>query len=372
MVLTFTSTIPIPIFTNFSIEFPSNVSSIAPNTNLFAINGSAKAINGNPNTLGTVVTFVSGFAVAIGDIVSISIPLKTPSNIGTYSFVKLIVSYNSTNYLSSQNSLFLNVNAVSSMGLSLTPVTSIAGSLSSYILILYLTIPHSNSFIVQIDVPLDTTFNSTNSSCTSCSSSIVTKNSTSIEFTAINSGGTSATSITFTLSSFVNPRSTGSSLSWGISTKTVTGSNLISYQTITAAISSPNTLTAVLSKSDSYYRNNTSPVKMTFKFTNSLASGDSIQFSTTTDVYSAVSSTSVTCSSIYGVCTLVSSSNVTVIKITPDVSSIINNTYFVILEGLISGSSSNYLFTYNIYVTTMTSNSSSMDSGTMTYNVSCG
>lgn len=70
---------------------------------------------------------------------------------------------------------------------------------------------------------------------------------------------------------------------------------------------------------------------MTFKFTNSLASGDSIQLSATNDVYSPVSSTSVTCSNIYGSCSLVSSSDVTVIKITPNVSSIINNTFFVIV-----------------------------------------
>jgi hypothetical protein len=130
-------------------------------------------------------------------------------------------------------------------------------------------------------------------------------------------------------------------------------------------------LTAVLSKSDAYYINNTSPVKMTFTFTNQLASGDYITLSTTSNVYSA---TAVNCSSLYGTCALGngSTSNVTVIKITPNITSIINNTLYVIVEGLTSGSSSSYTSTYNIDVITQTSNNSHMDSGTMIYNVSCG
>lgn len=111
---------------------------------------------------------------------------------------------------------------------------------------------------------------------------------------------------------------------------------------------------------------------MTFKFTNKLSAGDYIILSTTSDVYSPINSTSVTCSSIYGTCAIVgNSTSVTVIKITPDVSSISNNTFFVIVEGLISGPSSSYGFTYNIYINTETSLGKSMDAGIMTYNVSC-
>lgn len=146
------------------------------------MNGSARALSGSvsTNASGNSVTFVSGTAVAVGDIVSITIPLKTPSNIATYSFVKLIVTNNSTGYLSSRNTLFLNVNSVSSMSMQIAPVTSIAGSVSSYTLTLFLTIPHSTSFVVQVDVPSDTSFITSSATCTNCLSSVTPKNSTSL------------------------------------------------------------------------------------------------------------------------------------------------------------------------------------------------
>ena len=112
---------------------------------------------------------------------------------------------------------------------------------------------------------------------------------------------------------------------------------------------------------------------MTFTFTNKLSTGDCIILSMTSVVYSPVNTSSVTCSSIYGTCALVgNATDVTVIKITPDVSSIINNTLFVIIEGLISGASSSYGFTYNINIKTQTSLGYPMDAGIMVYNVSCG
>ena len=58
---------------------------------------------------------------------SITIRLTTPSNIGTYSYVKLTVSNNNTNYLSNTASLYLNVNAVSSMNVLVTPLSAITG-----------------------------------------------------------------------------------------------------------------------------------------------------------------------------------------------------------------------------------------------------
>lgn len=281
------------------------------------------------------------------------------------------MSNNGSNYLSTTSALYLNVNSVTSMSLTVTALTSIAGATSNYVLTLVLTIPHNTTFIVQVDVPTDTTFISTNASCTNCiASSLSPTNATTFTFTASNPSGANATSIVFTLSSFTNPRSAGSSLPWGVSTKTVSPTNLISYSTASATILNPNGLTAVLSKSDSYYRNNSNPLKITFTFTNKLIAGDYILLSFTSDSYTG---SSVTCSSIYGSCAVFGTpSNVTVVKIFPNTTSIIGSSLFLILEGLTSNPDTAYGLSSSISVTTLTNSSATIDSGSMTYNISCG
>lgn len=351
------------------------MSNISPISNLLQVGGSSISLaNGvTANNITNSVSFQSGNDIAKTSLVSITIPLTTPANIGTYSYVKLIISKNSTNYISTTSSLFLNVNSVSTMTVTITPLNSYAGALSTYLFALFLTIPHNTTFIVQVDVPTDTKFHSANSSCTNCITNLTSSGTSSFYFTANNPSGFSSQSITFTLGTFTNIGYVGTGLAWGISTKTTSPVNLISSSTAYVSISYTNTLTGVLSKSESYYKNNTSPVKMTFTFTNKLSTGDCIILSMTSDVYSPINASSVTCSSIYGTCGLVgSATNVTVIKITPDVSSIINNTLFVIVEGLISGGSSSYGFTYNINIKTQTSLGYPMDAGIMVYNVSCG
>lgn len=188
---------------------------------------------------------------------SIKVALTTPKNIGTYSYVRLVVSNNSTNYLSSRNSLFLNVDAVNSMSVSITPSLAIAGHTTSYSFLLTLSIPHSTTFIVQIDVPSDSKFLSSGATCTNCTNSALsTINESSFSFTADNPTGAAAQTILFRISSFTNRRSVEPSVGWGIATKTVSPTNLISYTVANVSISTPNSLTAVLSKSNSYYRSN--------------------------------------------------------------------------------------------------------------------
>lgn len=249
--LTFTTTIAIPTSSTFYIEFPSGVSSINPNSNLLQVGGSAiPTANGvTASNVTNSVTFQSGNDIAKASSVSITIPLTTPANIGTYSYVKLTISKNSTNYISTTNSLFLNVNAVSNMTVTITPLNSFAGALSTYLFTLFLTIPHNITFIVQVDVPTDTQFHSANSSCTNCITNITSSNTTSFYFTANNPSGFSSQSITFTLGSFTNIGYVGTGLAWGISTKTTSPVNLISSSTASVSISYTNTLIGALSKS---------------------------------------------------------------------------------------------------------------------------
>ena len=191
----------------------------------------------------TTVTFVSGVPISAGSNISISITLTTPSNIGTYSYVRLIVSNSGTAYLSNRASLFLNVNSVNSMTVYITPNTPTAGATSSYTFTMMLTIPHGTAFVVQVDVPSDTRYLTSGSTCTNCNTSTMSPAASSFSFVANNAGGTGASSYSFTVNSFTNPRAKGNSMLWGIATKTVSPNNLISYSYARANIVYPNTLT---------------------------------------------------------------------------------------------------------------------------------
>ena len=321
-----------------------------------------------PNS--TTVTFVSGVQISAGSNISITITLRTPSNMGTYSFVRLIVSNSGTAYLSNRASLFLNVNSVNSMTVFITPNTATAGATSSYTFTMMLTVPHGTSFIVQVDVPSDTTYLTSGSTCTNCSTSTLSPAASSFSFVATNAGGTAASSYSFTINSFTNPRAVGSSRLWGIATKTVSPTNLISHSYARAHIVTPNTLTrAELSNNESYFRNNSSPVKMTLGFFNRLVDGDYIMVTFT----SSYTASNVLCSPIYGSCGILGTPTlVTVVKITPNTTSILNNTLFLILEGLTSSPTTQYGVTSPISVSTFNSSGQPMDSGSISYNISCG
>ena len=256
------------------------------------------------------------------------------------------------------------------MTVSITPNTPTAGATSSYLFTMFLTIPHGTSFIVQVDVPSDTKYLTSGSTCTNCNASTMSPTVSSFSFVANNSGGT-ASSYSFTISSFTNPRAVGNSSLWGIATKTVSPTNLISYSYAFATIVTPNTLTkAELSNTDSYFRNNTNNVNMTLGFYNKLSTGDYIMVTFTSYSYTA---STVYCSSMYGSCGIFgNASNVIVVKIIPNITSIINNTLIIILEGLTSNPTTLYGVTSTITVSTFNSSGAHMDSGSILYNISCG
>ena len=164
---------------------------------------------------------------------------------------------------------------------------------------LSLNIPHQLYFIAEVSIPTDTTYFTTNTNCVSGCNTTAVGSATTTFFRVIvkNVGGTDSTSAVFTVSSFRNPRSVEASQQWTVSTKSVTSNSLISTTFASAQITIPNILVASLSKDDMYTKYNSKPVKVTFKFTNGLRSGDYILLSMTSDIYSA---TNVTCSSIYG------------------------------------------------------------------------
>lgn len=109
---------------------------------------------------------------------------------------------------------------------------------------------------------------------------------------------------------------------------------------------------------------------MTLGFFNRLTDGDYIMVTFTSFSYTA---SNVFCSPIYGSCGIFGTpTNVMVVKITPNITSIINNTLFLILEGLTSNPTTLYGVTSTISVSTFNSSGLPMDSGSITYNISCG
>jgi hypothetical protein len=254
------------------------------------------------------------------------------------------------------------------MSVTIRPLSGMAGKTTIYQFSITMSIPHTNAFIVQVDVPADTKFITINPSCTSCNASSMTPTNSSIFSFIANYTQTQAYS--FNISSFINPRSVGQSLPWGIATKTVSPTNLISYSYANATMSEPNVLLATLDNSDSYYRSNPNPVKLTLTFFSSLISTDYILFTFMSDSYT---STNVTCSSIYGRCSIQGTpSNVTLVKMLPNTTSIIGNSLFLILEGLTSAPGTAYLYSTNISVSTLTYDDRLIDSGKMLYSISCG
>jgi hypothetical protein len=100
IILSFIPSVNIPTSSLFYIEFPPNITAITTNTNLLKIgNTSQSIISSSLINNAFSVSFLSGGQLNAGSNVSITIKLTTPSNIGTYTYVKLIVSKNNVNYL---------------------------------------------------------------------------------------------------------------------------------------------------------------------------------------------------------------------------------------------------------------------------------
>ena len=265
--------------------------------------------------------------------------------------------------------MFILVDSVTSMPARLTPTNSMTGASSGYTIEMTVTVPHPTSFLLIINLPSDISFSTSGASCTgNCSGSITSNNFTSFQFQVDNNLNTTGHNLTFVLgSTFTNPRAIGRSADWTLTTSNIAPTSIITISTAAPTISLPNLLTPSF-QTDSYYINNTNVVKMTYIFTNSLVSTDYILFIGDSTTYSEL--TTITCSGIYGTCTkdaALSSNGSFIIRIVPNVSSIVNNTLNIVLEGLISGTDS----VSQVTVRSFNNSGNMIDEGTATYTISC-
>lgn len=236
----------------------------------------------------------------------------------------------------------INVNAVSQMPVSITPDVSITGSLSAYTITLTLSIPHSLFFNVRVDVASDTIVQSGLACLSLCSGIIIGTNSFTATVNNPYPNSVSSQNIDIRVSTLKNSRNIGPGSPWNITTYSI-ANETISFQSAFPTISIPNSLIGVLDTTSEYYRSNANIVKFKLNFSNPLISSDYILLTMERITYDT--NISVSCSSFYGVCQLdtASTSNLLIIRVTPNLTNIYSNPFDLWVSGLISGANTAYL-----------------------------
>lgn len=168
---------------------------------------------------------MTGAAIGRGSLLTIQASITVPSSIRQYTFVNFWVRKAGVLYISSESSLFLNVDTLSFMTVALSPDNSIAGATSNYTIRLGMNIPHPSTFTVRVIVPSDTIFDSIGSFCSlNCNSNISQHNISSFSFTAINpTPNLTNFALDFKISKFTVPTKTGAGLAWIIATSSAAG-----------------------------------------------------------------------------------------------------------------------------------------------------
>ena len=132
------------------------------------------------------------------------------------------------------------------MPVSITPLNPTASALTTYSLFLSFTIPHPNTFHIQIDLPSDTTFSISNSSCSpNCIITSTNPNNSQVVLSVTNSNPntTSLFTETYTIGMFNNRRYVGIGSSINVTTYEIISTNIITMSSATVDVSTPNILT---------------------------------------------------------------------------------------------------------------------------------
>lgn len=245
--MTFTSPVSIPALSVFTLVLPTEVTQITPPTQPLLANGAKVLLNGNPTTSGSTVTFTNMNTIAIGSNLVITLSIRTPNYMKTFSFIQLSVSQNSTYLFQSLSSMAIPVTNPGVMPVAITPYNSITGAPTSYLITLTLSIPHPGTFTLEVAAGTDTQFISGGATCTSICTGISPLGANGFTVTVNNpfANSTSPVNIDLNISSFKNSRNIGTGLIWTLITKT-SSTDQISSQTASPTISVPNLLTGNL------------------------------------------------------------------------------------------------------------------------------
>lgn len=210
-----------------------------------SVNGSASLIPATPTITTTSVVFSNSDPIAAGSSVIITISIRSPSYVNTFSYVQFTVTKSGTTYMQSLTSMQIQVTTPSTMLATITPSSSLTGATTPYLITIALSIPHNASFLLQIDFATDVQFVNNVTSCAGVCASLNAVSNT-LKVTINNpSPNTITSTLSLTITSFVNPRTTGAGSVWTFSTFT-TLLEPISVQTAFPTVGMTNILTGQL------------------------------------------------------------------------------------------------------------------------------
>jgi len=324
--------IPLPANSNFTLTFPGELSQLTCGAQPLFINGTQQPISNLViNSTANSISFTRGSAIAINSNLLIAVSFRSPSLLNTYYYVNLIIN-NTVPYIQCLNQLSVNVNIPSTMPVGIVALTPTTAQQSSYNITITYTVPHPGMFYLSIDLPSDTTYVAAVGLCSpNCSVSGFTSNGSQVTLT-INNPNANSTIIftqTYTVSTFVNRRFVAAGTAANISTfisNSTTG--VITKQSALISITSPGLLIGYLDPNVYYTRNNSAVVDLFLNLTVPLLSGDYFLIAMDRTTYDGVN---VGCSLYFGTCTAdpLSTTNVLIIKIVPNVSTYSGNPWHI-------------------------------------------
>lgn len=122
----------LPANSTFYISFPANVPQLTFISNqLLLVDGATATLTSSVQVnSNNSFSFVTQQSIAKNSSLVIQLSIRSPMMLGTFSFVTLSILNNGVLYVQSLTSMLINVNTLSSMPLTIVPVSSIAGAVS--------------------------------------------------------------------------------------------------------------------------------------------------------------------------------------------------------------------------------------------------
>ena len=214
---------------------------------MLSVNSGMALLNGTPTSSGSIVTFVNLQAIPITSNVVISMSIISPNYVNVFPSIQLTATQGTSTFFQSTSSMPISVTVPGVMPVTITPYYPLTGATSSYLITITLTIPHSDTFTLDVSAATDTFFISSAASCTSSCSNLLLSGANGFTVTINNPypNSTAAVNIPLNFTHFSNSRNIGQGLPWTIITKN-TANNIISIQTASPTITVPNLLTGKL------------------------------------------------------------------------------------------------------------------------------
>lgn len=143
--LSLNTSIDIPSGSIIYVEYPTQASSLSVSATPLQVNGlnrtAAPVISSNNS-----YTVTTASAITANSTIMLSATIRSPSSMASYQYVKIIISFGSTVYLSSTNTIEMLVDSVSGLAATITPNPAVAGAKAAYTINMAISVPHPSTF----------------------------------------------------------------------------------------------------------------------------------------------------------------------------------------------------------------------------------